>query len=375
MSSSFLTWQFGAGSAKPPNTTAQTEFWHALPDGRLQCDVCPRACKLREGQSGLCFVRARQDDEIVLTTYGRSSGFCIDPVEKKPLYHFLPGTPVLSFGTAGCNLACKFCQNWDMSKSREMDTLADAASPAQLARAASESGCRSIAYTYNDPVIFLEYAIDVAEASREVGVKSIAVTAGYVCDEPRRRLFGAMDAANVDLKAFTEQFYHRICGGHLANVLDTLLYLHHETDVWLELTTLLIPGENDSPSEIEALSRWVIDNLGADVPIHFSAFHPDYRMLDKSPTPPTTLLHARDIARAHGIRHVYTGNMHNVASDSTYCAGCGERVITRDWYTLGGWSLNADGGCTTCGESLAGVFEATPGTWGPKRQVVKMGAP
>ncbi len=375
MSSSFLTWQFGAGSAKPPNTTAQTEFWHALPDGRLQCDVCPRACKLREGQSGLCFVRARQDHEIVLTTYGRSSGFCIDPVEKKPLYHFLPGTPVLSFGTAGCNLACKFCQNWDMSKSREMDTLADAASPAQLARAASESGCRSIAYTYNDPVIFLEYAIDVAEASREVGVKSIAVTAGYVCDEPRRRLFGAMDAANVDLKAFTEQFYHRICGGHLANVLDTLLYLHHETDVWLELTTLLIPGENDSPSEIEALSRWVIDNLGADVPIHFSAFHPDYRMLDKSPTPPTTLLQARDIARAHGIRHVYTGNMHNVASDSTYCAGCGERVITRDWYTLGGWSLNVDGGCTTCGESLAGVFEATPGTWGPKRQVVKMGAP
>ncbi len=249
-----------------------TRHWHKLSDGRVQCDVCPRFCKLHPGQRGLCFVRGNEDDAIVLTTWGRSSGFCVDPIEKKPLNHFLPGTPILSFGTAGCNLACKFCQNWDISKSREWDTLADAATPETIARAAQQLGCRSVAYTYNDPAIFPEYAIDVATACRELGIRSVAVTAGYMTPAPRAELFGHMDAANVDLKCFTEDFYHKLCGAHLASILETLVYLRHETTVWLELTTLLIPDLNDSDREIEEMTQWVVENLGPDVPWHFSGW-------------------------------------------------------------------------------------------------------
>ncbi|MBL6690527.1 MAG: AmmeMemoRadiSam system radical SAM enzyme [Pseudomonadales bacterium] len=345
-------------------------YWHELEDGRLQCDVCPRFCKLRDGQQGLCFVRAREGDEIVLTIYGRSSGFCIDPIEKKPLNHFLPGTPVLSFGTAGCNLACKFCQNWDMSKSREMDRLADQASPVQLAKVARETGCRSIAFTYNDPVIFLEYAIDVAQAAKEEGINSVAVSAGYVCPEPRAEFFQHMDAANIDLKAFTERFYHKICGGRLAPVLDTLLYLKHETSVWFEITTLLIPGENDSSKELEEMTRWVYDNLGADVPMHFSAFHPDYKMLEYQNTPAETLARARDIAISTGLHYVYTGNVHDSAGGSTYCPNCKAWQVERDWYQLGEWHLDSQSCCRKCGTWIAGVFEEQPGHWGRQRQVV-----
>ncbi|MCG8434108.1 MAG: AmmeMemoRadiSam system radical SAM enzyme, partial [Gammaproteobacteria bacterium] len=258
-------------------TVVATRYWERLADGRVQCNVCPRACRLREGQRGLCFVRGCEEGEVKLFSYGRSSGFCIDPIEKKPLNHFLPGTAVLSFGTAGCNLACKFCQNWDMSKSREMDTLADDATPIQLAAVAKSSGCVSMAFTYNDPVIFMEYAIDVAQAGHELGINSVAVTAGYMCPEPREAFYKHMDAANVDLKAFTERFYKKICGGELQPVLDTLLYLKHETEVWFEITTLLIPGENDSPQEIDAMTLWISEYLGPDVPLHFTAFHPDWK--------------------------------------------------------------------------------------------------
>src|SRR5574341_1484850 len=294
-----------------PSTIVPTKYWQQLNDGRIQCDLCPRYCKLQEEQQGLCFVRARQQDQIVLTTYGRSSGFCVDPIEKKPLNHFLPGTSVLSFGTAGCNLACKFCQNWDMSKSREMDTLADSAAPETIARAARELGCRSVAFTYNDPVIFHEYAIDVARACREQGIKSVAVTAGYVCDEPRAEFYRYMDAANVDLKAFTERFYHQVTNSHLQPVLETLVYLKRHTDVWLEITTLLIPGENDSEEELQAMTQWIGRELGLDVPLHFTASHPDWKMLDTSPTPPATLSRARRIAIENGLRYVYTGNVHD----------------------------------------------------------------
>src|SRR6266446_5385753 len=237
-------------------------WWTMLPDGRIECRLCPRFCKLNEGQRGFCFVRQRVGDRMVLTTYGRSSGFCVDPIEKKPLNHFLPGTSVLSFGTAGCNLACKFCQNWDMSKSRAMDTLADSASPEDLAQAAERLGCASIAFTYNDPVVFMEYAIDAAQAGRARGIRSVAVTAGYMCSEPRAEFYRHMDAANVDLKAFTERFYYKICGGALAPVLETLEYLKRETNVWFEITTLLIPGENDSDDELDRLTRWIADQLG-----------------------------------------------------------------------------------------------------------------
>ncbi len=352
----------------------RTRYWHRLDDGRVQCDVCPRACRLRDGQRGMCFVRACQEGEIVLTTYGRSSGFCVDPIEKKPLNHFLPGSAVLSFGTAGCNLACKFCQNWDISKSREIDTLADAASPEALATAAERLGCRSVAFTYNDPVIFHEYAIDVARACRERGIKSVAVTAGYQCAEPRTEFYRHMDAANVDLKAFTEDFYHKICAGHLQPVLETLEYLRHDTAVWFEITTLLIPGENDSDEELHAEAQWIAERLGADVPLHFTAFHPDWKMLDKPHTPPATLSRARRIALDHGLRYVYTGNVHDVAGGSTYCHGCGVLLIARDWYELGAWGLTHDGRCRSCGTPCAGVFEGPPGRWGRRRQPVRLSA-
>jgi pyruvate formate lyase activating enzyme len=556
-----------------PGPTVPTRYWHELPDGRIQCDVCPRACKLHEGQQGLCFVRARQDNAIVLTSYGRSSGFCIDPIEKKPLNHYLPGTPILSFGTAGCNLACKFCvpattwistgegmrqigdlfaecpetqpldegrvgfprglevwtregkraavtkvfarpfdgelvslvtagypplratpnhgifvvhrsnlgkvrkvpaadlttdhylvaprhrsgraaansferarleatsglfaqghahryghlsrverfdrvetestflvpvrriehipyrgevynlevddpdhsylapflavancQNWDISKSREVDKLADAASPEKLARVAKDLGCSSIAFTYNDPVVFHEYAIDTAQACHELGLKAVSVTAGYQCDEPRAEMYRWMDASNVDLKGFTEHFYYKICGGHLQPVLDTLVYLKKETKVWFEITTLLIPGENDSEKEIEEETQWLMQNLGPDVPLHFTAFHPDWKMLDKPHTPPATLTRARAIALKNGLHYVYTGNVHDAEGGTTKCQGCGAKLIVRDWYRLLEWRLTDDGRCKKCGTQCPGVFDGPPGDWGPKRRPVMLSA-
>jgi len=352
-----------------------TEWWHRISDTKVQCDICPRFCHIGEGQRGLCFVRGVENGEVRLLSYGRSSGFCIDPIEKKPLNHFLPGTPVLSFGTAGCNLACRFCQNWDMSKSREMDTLTQRATPEMIALSAKQHGCRSIAFTYNDPVIFHEYAIDCAIAAHEQGINSVAVSAGYVCPGPRVEFYRHMDAANIDLKAFTERFYHRICGGHLAPVLETLEYLKNETDVWFELTTLLIPEENDSDREIREMARWIHDHLGPRIPLHFSAFHPDWKMLDKPPTPAPTLSRARRIARDEGLQFVYTGNVHDTEGGSTWCPGCGALLIERDWYRLGRWGLDDDGCCAHCGEAIPGVFEPQPGDWGSRREPIRLSEP
>jgi pyruvate formate lyase activating enzyme len=352
--------------------TVATKHWHRLDDGRIQCDVCPRACRLHEGQRGLCFVRARADDQIVLTSYGRSSGFCVDPIEKKPLNHFLPGSAVLSFGTAGCNLACKFCQNWDISKSREIDTLGARATPEDLARVAAELGCRSVAFTYNDPTIFWEYAADVADACRARGIKAVAVTAGYMCAQPRAEFYRHIDAANVDLKAFTEDFYHKVCAGHLRDVLDTLVYLTHDTDVWLEITTLLIPGRNDSDEEIVAECVWIHDNLGVDVPVHFTAFHPDYKMMDTPRTPPETLTRARRIAMAEGLRYVYTGNVHDPTGGTTTCPGCGAAAVVRDWYAMRRFALTEDGHCLGCGTRVPGVYDGPVGQWGARRLPIRI---
>ncbi|HEU5293422.1 MAG TPA: AmmeMemoRadiSam system radical SAM enzyme [Burkholderiaceae bacterium] len=350
-----------------PDTMHPARWWHRLDDGRIQCDLCPRDCRLHDGQRGMCFVRQRVGDAMVLTTYGRSSGFCIDPIEKKPLNHFYPGSSVFSFGTAGCNLACKFCQNWDISKSREMDRLLDAASPERIAQVAQHTGCASVAFTYNDPVIFAEYALDAADACHALGVHTVAVTAGYIHAEPRREFYAKMDAANVDLKGFTEDFYFRQTGAHLAPVLDTLQYLRHETDCWFEITTLLIPGHNDSNSEIDAMTRWVADHLGLDVPLHFTAFHPDYKMMDVARTPKATLRRAREIALANGLHHVYTGNVHDTEGGTTYCPGCARPLIERDWHQISRNDLRADGRCPHCTTPIAGRFGAAVRPFGRRR--------
>jgi pyruvate formate lyase activating enzyme len=347
-------------------------WWHAIEGGRIQCDLCPRDCKLHDGQRGACFVRANKGGEMILTTYGRSSGFCIDPIEKKPLNHFYPGSSVLSFGTAACNLACKFCQNWDISKSREMDTLMDDATPEAIARAAARHGSKSVAFTYNDPVIFAEYAMDTADACHAMDIRTVAVTAGYIHPAPAKEFFARMDAANVDLKGFTEDFYFKLCVGHLQPVLDTLAYIQHQTQCWLEITTLLIPGHNDDDKQLKELSAWCCKELGADVPLHFSAFHPDYKMMDVPPTPIETLRRAREIARDAGLHHVFTGNVHDREGDATYCPGCGKPVISRDWYEILHYDLDDAGRCRHCGTAIAGRFENFGRPFGSRRIPVRL---
>jgi len=341
-------------------------FWRKE-DDRIVCELCPRHCRLKAGQRAFCYVRQATEDGMNLTTYGRSSGFCIDPIEKKPLNHFLPGTPVLSFGTAGCNLGCKFCQNHDISKARDTDKLMEKATPEMIAAAAKHTGCRSVAYTYNDPVIFAEYAIDTALACREQEIKNVVVSAGYITDRAREEFFAPMNAANIDLKAFSETFYHKLTASHLQPVLDTLVYLVHETNVWVEITTLIIPGKNDSEEETTAMCEWIGDNLGLNIPLHFTAYHPDYKMTAPR-TPERSLLNAVKIARKTGIEHVYTGNIHHPETASTWCKGCGKILIERDWHALGRWNLTANGKCNNCHEPLAGIFEERPGTWGRKRR-------
>jgi AmmeMemoRadiSam system radical SAM enzyme len=342
-------------------------YWHPVEDGaRIFCDLCPRACVLKPGDRGFCFVRKNVGGQMVLTTYGRSTGFCVDPIEKKPLNHFLPGTSVLSFGTAGCNLGCRFCQNWSISKSREIERLSEEATPEAIAQAALRLNCRSVAFTYNDPVIWAEYAIDVARACHQVGIKTVAVTAGYITPEARPEFYSVMDAANVDLKAFTEGFYQHLTLAHLEPVLDTLRWLKHESNVWFEITNLVIPEENDSPDEIARMCDWILTNLGDEVPVHFTAFHPDFKLTNRPPTPPATLVRAREQAVKAGIKFPYIGNVNDVKRQSTYCPDCRQLLIARDWYELGAYNIK-DGCCSKCRRVIAGVFEQRKGNWGRKR--------
>ncbi len=345
--------------------------WWRRDDGRVVCELCPRRCAIPDGARGFCFVRQNLDGRLVLTTFGRSTGFCVDPIEKKPLFHFYPGTAVLSFGTAGCNLGCKFCQNWDISKSREVTRLSEQALPEEIAEAAVSLGCKSVAYTYNDPVIFAEYAIETAKACRAVGVKSVAVTAGYISPEAREEFFKYMDAANVDLKAFSEQFYVEYTSSHLQPVLETLKWLKNETDVWFEITNLLIPRANDDPDQIRRMCDWILENLGPDVPVHFTAFHPDFRLLDRPPTPHSKLIEAREIALEAGIHYVYVGNVLDTKRESTYCASCGRLVIERLGYNLGTYALHGNR-CAQCGAVIPGRFDDKPGDWGNRRLPVDM---
>lgn len=347
-------------------------YWRKLADGKIRCELCPRLCRLNDGQRGLCFVRQRHGERLFLKTYGRSSGFCIDPVEKKPLNHFYPGTPVLSFGTTGCNLSCKFCQNWDISRADQWDRSIERAMPDEIAETALKFRCKSVALTYNDPIVFLEYGLDVAAECRKRGIKVVAVTSGFLCEKPREEFFSGIDAANVDLKAFSPSFYRRLTGGDLQPVLETLVYLRRSTDVWLEITNLLIPGENDSADEVSALSEWVLTELGADTPLHFSAFHPDYKMAHIPATPVGTLIEARNIALERGLRYVYTGNVRYPPGDTTFCPACGKTLIERDRYRLSVYNVTAEGRCNRCDALLAGHFDAEPGTWGAKRKPIRI---
>ena len=358
---------------EPRLSTHPARWWRMRHDARIECQLCPRECKLRDGQRGFCFVRQRVGEQLLLTTYGRSSGFWVDPIEKKPLYHFLPGTGVLSFGTAGCNLGCRFCQNWHLSQARQFDRLADAATPESIAKAAQRLGCRAVAFTYNDPVIFAEYALDVAHECHARGLQTVAVTAGYISWPARAEFFAGMDAANVDLKAFTDGFYQRFCYGRLQPVLDTLEYLHQQAGIWLEVTTLLIPGKNDRSEEIHQAADWFVAHLGPDVPWHFTAFHPDFKLLDSPPTPAATLVRARDIARSKGLRYVYIGNVRHPVAGSTWCPSCGALLIQRRGFELGAYALDGNR-CLACGHSIAGRFEHQPGLWGARRQPVSLGA-
>ncbi|HOJ04633.1 MAG TPA: AmmeMemoRadiSam system radical SAM enzyme [Bacteroidota bacterium] len=341
------------------NTTAHpARYWHTLSDGRVQCDLCPRECQLSDGQRGLCYVRMHQRGSLVLTCHGHTTGLHIDPMEKKPLYHFFPGTDILSLGTIGCNLTCRFCQNWNISRSRDPRHTCVEVSPTHVALAARTAECDAVALTYNEPVVYLEYALDIARACHERGIRTVAVTAGYIAADAREEFFAHMDAANVDLKAFSPEFYRRLCSADIAVVKDTLRHIRLHSDTWLEITTLLIPGENDSDEEITALARWVRDELGPDVPLHLSAFHPAWRMLDHQRTSVQSLRNARDLAMLEGLRFVYIGNVRDKVGTSTHCPHCGTLLIARDGYHIDRVGMDTHGCCTECGAGMAGRFDS-----------------
>ena len=331
-------------------------WWHRHGD-RIVCDLCPRGCSLRRGDRGFCKARRNFNGRMVLDVYGHAVSVCVDPVEKKPLNHFYPGSSVFSFGTIGCNLGCKFCQAWSITKSRTMFAhLTSPASPRQIAEAAQRLGCRSVAFTYNEPVIWAEYAIDTARWCRRLGLKVIVVTAGYINAGARPLFFRDVDAVNVDLKGLTDDFYQRLTLSHLQPVLDTLQWIKQETDVWLEVTNLIIPGENDARDDIQRLSSWIAAHLGAEVPLHFTQFRPHYRLSDSQPTPPATLIDARELALHCGLKYVYTGNVEDPDRQSTYCPACGWLLIERNVYDLGRYNIRG-GRCAHCRQPIAGLFE------------------
>ncbi len=327
-------------------------------NGKILCTLCPRYCTIGEGQRGFCYIRQNIDGKLYSSGYGRPIGFGIDPIEKKPLNHFLPGTEILSFGTAGCNLGCKFCQNWSMSKAKSDNLNSLYASPEDVVALAKKYGAPSIAFTYNDPTIFGEYVEDVSSIAREEGLKSVMVTAGYIDKKARKEVYENIDAANVDLKAFNKDFYKKLTLSNLDDVLDTLIWLKIETDIWFEITTLLIPGENDSDEELKKESNWILENLGENVPLHFTAFHPDYKLSDKEQTPLLTLERARNIALESGIKYCYLGNVHHKEGHTTFCPNCNFSLIRRDWHSVAENLIN-DGKCSNCGEPIAGVWKLT----------------
>ena len=325
-------------------------------NGKVQCLICPRECILGEGQTGFCHVRRNVKNNIVLDTYGLNTGLAVDPIEKKPLYQFYPTTGILSFGTLGCNMGCRFCQNWQTTKNRQPCLNCNKTTPEEIVQIAKNYNCKSVAFTYNDPIIFFEYAVDTAKLCHENGIKTVAVTSGFINPEPAKEFFSVMDAANIDLKGFTQRFYAKNCLADIRPVLDTIEYVVKETDCYVELTTMLIEGENDSNEEIQSECRWIMNNLGDTIPLHFSAFFPNYKMTDKPATNFSTLIRAYQIARSVGLKYVYTGNLTNTETSTTYCKHCGNGVIVRNGYKLLQYNLNGNGECIFCGTKCDGQF-------------------
>ena len=322
------------------------KYQQIVNNSKSQCEICPRRCVLSSGQRGFCYVRKNLGGVITLETYGYTTGLAIDPVEKKPLYHFYPTSKVLSFGTLGCNMGCLFCQNWQTTKVNYPVQNCQKISPEQIVQVAKDYGCQSVAFTYNDPVIFLEYAIDTAKLCAQEGIKTIAVTSGYINPEPAKEFFSVMDAANIDLKGFSEDFYQKNCMAHLQPVLDTIKYAVNETDCFVELTTMLIEGENDNFTEIECEC----------IPIHFSAFHPQYKFSNRNATKLETLIKAYNIAKSKGLKYVYTGNVSDIETSTTYCKTCGQPLIKRDGFRVLEYNLDNNGLCKFCNSKLDGLF-------------------
>ena len=343
-------------------------WWNPDADGTALCHLCPRRCRIPRGGWGWCRARRNVDGALIAATYGRPTGFAVDPIEKKPLAHFHPGMPVLSFGTVGCNLGCKFCQNWSLSRTGADDRDETLVTPAQVVALARKHGSPGIAYTYNEPTIWGEYVADCARAARAQGLYNVVVSNGYITPEARGEVLADVDAANIDLKGFTERFYAELTDGHLEPVLDTLKWMVHETSIWLEITTLLIPGENDSDLELERECEWIARELSVDVPVHFTAFHPDYKLLDRPATPPARLVAAREIALRHGLRYPFIGNALGEQGHTTFCPGCKEPVIRRDWHEIRSYDLDGDR-CSHCKATIAGRFDAQPpaGFFGRRR--------
>jgi len=340
----------------------EARWWEAEPGGKVHCYLCPRHCHIGDGQAGFCFIRANQGGKLYSLGYAHPAALQVDPIEKKPLNHFLPGSRVFSLGTAGCNMGCFYCQNWDISKSRSDQVNSTYVPPEDVARLAVRNGCSSIAFTYNEPTIWGEYVIDICLAAKEYGVGTVMVSNGYITHEAFQDIYRHIDAANIDLKAFTEDFYGRITLTHLKPVLETLEWLKNETQVWFELTNLIITTLNDSQSETRELAEWVLGHLGPDVPLHFTAFHPDFKLRDKPRTPPETLHAARRTALEMGPHYVYEGNILDSGNGggNTYCPACGEILIRRSWHDVKENRLIA-GRCPSCDLSIPGRWTQLEG--------------
>lgn len=337
------------------NWEAKARYYDKLPKNRVKCRLCPWECTVEPGDRGICQVRANRDGIYHSLVYGRVAAHHVDPIEKKPLFHFHPASTAFSVATAGCNVECKFCQNWELAQRKPEELNSVVMSPNKLARTAAGAGCVSLAYTYNEPTIFTEFMIDTAAESRSLGLRNVVISNGFINPAPLRDLCKVIDAYKVDLKSFRESYYADVVSGQLAPVLRSLEILKEE-QVWTEIVYLIVPTLNDSDAEIRDMTKWVFQTLGPDVPVHFSRFYPQYKLRNLPPTPTSTLMRARKIGLDSGLHYVYLGNIPGNEGECTYCPACGEVVIGRTGYRVNTLALS-DGRCRHCGEVIPGVWQ------------------